>query len=898
MPQRFARLNIFARKPSGIYRLTIDEGSSTAATAAIKTNTKSTQLTLQHLAYTLFLATILTQTLLFSTLVNAQGYLQSALESTITEEIIDPVKRNKQIIDAHPQADALKVLADASPYNWVPVSRLPEDLLGLVQPGCHGLYIDTSEIPDNLDLTSLLSPESQPLIIEADHASLTAGTQAEIAGNVRIIQGSRSISAGKMTYDKASDSATLHDGVSIKEPGIQIKGESANISTTANKGQFNHATFIDLDTHMRGSAETIEQLDASKILLINGSITSCEPGSTGWSLQGKELTVDREKQLATGRNVQLKIGEVPVFYLPYISIPVGDRRQSGILPPSFNSSDNASIDIAIPYYWNIAPNYDATITPRIISGRGTMVELQGRYLSNWMYNELGLAFLPNDGGNQDSDIDRLIRSGQTSEELARPNKGNNRWLAQWQHEGGTASGLQSNVDYTRVSDFDYFRDLGTASLSVNSRTYLEQTMELGYRFENWRISALAQSHQVLLLDIDSPYKRHPQISFEGIQRAGDLKLSISNEFTSFKHRNDFRGDLTKIITGSRFATDYRLSWKKNRSWGYFKPEVGYKSLNYRLDERDLKLENDSAFSLGTGQVSFDAGLIFEHPEGKYLQTLEPRFFYLYREYTNHHNLFNLGNDGQNINFDTSSRTFGYGQLYRDSRFIGGDRLDDANQTTLGLSSRWYNNATNNEIFSVSVGQIFHFEDRRVLLENASTDYDTENSSEFAAEVEMNLGSLTKVYLNGIYDTSNQEINRGSAGLQYIKGQRQTLFNLSYSFIREDSDVLVSEKIDQVDISLVQAVKQQWYLMGRLNYDFHNDQELDAFVGLEYNDCCFRFKILARRWLDSNIANLVADKDAQYDNGIIFEFELKGLGPLGTKLNTILSDGILGYDNWQ
>ncbi|MFT5084426.1 MAG: LPS-assembly protein [Lentisphaeria bacterium] len=785
----------------------------------------------------------------------------------------------------------LRAYAQTAPFGWVAKELLPHELQEKVALGCGGAYVDSLTDVDTGPQNSAQMAE-QPLVIEARSATVTNGNRAVLEGGVKLSQGDRSISAGKMSYDRANDQASLEGNVSIRQTGMLIQGEHAEVSTNQHKASFSDAAFVFQESHIRGNAKSVRQTSASKLELNEGKITSCEPGSESWVLEGEKITVDRVTNQGTGRNVKLKVGSVPVFYLPYITFPVGDQRQSGLLFPSISSSDDGGVDFATPYYWNLAPNYDATITPRLISGRGAMLELETRYLNQWMRNDIGLAFLPNDGGSQDKDLDQLIEEGQITEEIARPHKGNNRWLAQLKQRSGEVNGWYSIADYTRVSDEDYFRDLGTSSLSVASTTFLNQSLEVGYQFEHWEISTLTQAQQVMLLDLDTPYRKLPQIDANGLYRLDNWNIAINNRITQFTHPDS---DIDHIA-GKRVNTDYRAGWEKRLNWGFIKPEIGYKSLHYQLDKSSITNIDDAEFGIGTGQASIDMGLIFEHPQGKYLQTLEPRVFYLYREFTDHSKVFGLGADGeQNINFDTSARTFTYSQLYRDSRFIGGDRLDDANQMTLGLTSRWESNTTGEELFTVSAGQIFHFKDRMVDLTSDAFSTQTTTSSEFAAELSVNIGAQTVFYSNTVYDTDSSRINRGSAGLNFASSDYNRLLNLSYSFLRDPNATrLTNKEIDQVDLSFVTPVTAQWSLMGHVNYDIQNHQELETFAGFEYNDCCYRLRFLARRWLDSNIASLGAGDDAQYDQGMFFEIHFKGLGGSGAKVNNILEDGIIGY----
>ncbi len=796
--------------------------------------------------------------------------------------------------------EALLKKAQQAPFGWVNRDDLPKSLQREIPPGCNGVYVEKKgEYQTDTEISPL---ETLDLVVESDNADVVDGNKATLSGNVVVTHGDRSISAGTMSYDRENDSAELQNKVSIRQPGMLIQGELAQVSTTQHEANFEDATFVLKDQQVRGGAKSVKQVSASKIELNEGHITSCEPGDEAWVLEGEKITVDSETKQGTGKNVKLKIGSVPVLYLPYITFPVGDGRQTGFLFPSISSSDDGGVDISVPYYWNLAPNYDATLTPRFISGRGVMAEFETRYLNPWMETEASFAFLPDDGGSQDPDIDDILDNeagleNPPTEEQLRPHKGSNRWLAKFQQQGGETHGWYTRADYTRVSDEDYFRDLGTSSLSVANETFLEQALEVGYQFDHWKVSTLAQTQQVLLLDIDAPYRKLPQIDVDGRYHFNDWVFSAKNQFTQFKHREN-RND---ILTGKRFHTDYRLRWEKRSPWGFFIPEIGHKSLQYKISENPLIADDESReFGLSTPQASLDLGLVFEHNKGMFTQTLEPRLFYLYRRFTDHSDMFNLdGDNALNVNFDTSERTFAYGQLYRDSRFIGHDRLDDADQVTLGLTTRWDNNANGKELFNASIGQIFHFADRQISLLDIENEDNTNENSEFAGELNINLSSKTQLFSNAIYDTETKRINRGSAGVHFSSDNYQKLFNISYSYLRDlnapFNEEIASRDIDQLDLSFSYPLAKQWAVMARANYDFQNDQELETFLGFEYNDCCYRFRILARRWLDSNIANLVADKDAQYDQGIFFEIHFKGLGGSGAKVNSILNDGIFGYE---
>ncbi|WP_052691967.1 LPS-assembly protein LptD [Teredinibacter purpureus] len=774
-------------------------------------------------------------------------------------------------------------------YDWQTFDELTLEQQLAVPVGCEGAYIDPMKnVAKSLGARGN-NLEEFPLEIEANQTVVRAGEVAQLEGNVILSQGARTINADKMTYNILDNEASMEGHVVIRQPGILLHGSEAKASGSDHSASFTDAEFVLHDQHLRGSAGSISQSSEQVIELTNGSFTSCEPDSNAWVLQGERITIDPQNQQGTGHNIQLRVLDVPVIYLPYITFPVGSDRKSGLLFPSISISERNGVDLAVPYYFNLAPHYDATVTPRIISKRGLMLETEGRHLSRAFATTVDLAFLANDKGGRSADLNEQINAGLITEEEASPYQGENRWLGHLLQYGGDHQQWFSEIEYTQVSDNDYFRDLGISSFSVQNTTHLDQSVSAGYRFDHWHLSALAQNYQILLYDVDDPYQRLPHINFTGNFQQGSVGTELHHEYTNFGHGDDYWSNGKQIIKGQRFTTDYRTNISKRASWGFFKPELGLQSLSYQLNEAALSSHANSAPTLATASASLDMGLIFDNPRGKYLQTLEPRLFYLYRSYDDHSELFNLTDDGQSVNFDTTERTFSYSQLYRDSRFSGHDRLEDANRATFGVTSNWYDNDSGEELLSVSLGQTFYLQDQRVSIDQS---VNNQEQSEFAGELRMRLGPWGRFFASSIFDSESNLFTRGSAGVQLNAQDDQSLLNLGYSYVRQDANR--STGIDQLDFSFVKPIAKQWVSMARYNYDFTSQRELEAFAGLEYNDCCYRVRLLARRWLDSNIAALTESNDALYDQGVFFEIHLKGLGSSGAKVDAILEDSIYGY----
>ena len=748
------------------------------------------------------------------------------------------------------------------------------------QTRCEGRYVDpyaNEPVPD---------PANTLIYIDAGTADMNPAT-IELGKGVAVKQGSRLLHAEQMLFDKQAERASLSGNVKIRQTGTLIHGESATVNMIGNEAAFTDGSFLAHKERMRGQAKSIKHEPDGRLVMENGKFTSCDPYDKAWLLSGKKLVIDPANKQGYGRDITVRIGGIPVLYTPYIRFPLGGERQTGLLAPSIATIDGG-LDYAQPWYWNIAPNQDATITPRFIQGRGVMLEAEYRYYGYRSRNILQVAGLPDDQGGNDPDIDRLINDNAFTEQALRPQKGENRWILQGDHRGGIQRPWYSRVDYGRVSDINYLRDLPAASFAVANETFLKQSLQLGYIFPNWHLAANFYNAQNLLNDIDSTYRRVPQIVADGQYQLGNWDAKLNHEYVNFDHRQDQRLNGKSLITGERFSTNYQINYPSEAAWGFVKPTVGAQTVSYRLDKQALRQDAKATPSLATHYASLDAGLTFEHASG--LQVFTPRLFYLFRQYTNHDDLFNITTDGQSVNFDTSPLTFSYHQLFRSRRFAGGDRLDDANQLTLGLTHQLYR--TNGEaLWDISLGQTVYFEDRRI---NINSQQDTLEESDIAGQFTTYINPYMRALGSVQYNLETNKVMRASTGFYYHKNS--WLFNLDYRFAREQPipGASLTQEIDQLDLSFYAPAGAQWQWMGRLLYDLDDQRELEAFVGLEYGSCCYRIRTVARRWLDTNLA-LSADVDRRpYDQGLFFEIELIGLGASGKRLENLLKDSIFGY----
>ncbi len=829
---------------------------------------------------------------------------------------------DNQVAAAPGQSAAIATSRSISAANvdWVPVEQLTQEQRDAMNPACCGSYIE----PERTDAEADMNPEDAPLRATADSSEVIQETTAVLTGNVKLTQGYRVLEANKATLDQATDHAELEGNIRMREPGILITGSRAEMDINSGHAVVDNASYLVHDAQARGDASKLENLPENVVILDNSTFTRCEPDSNMWYLKGSEIKLDSNTQQGTGKHVRVNIKGVPVFYTPYIRFPLGDERQSGFLFPSISSSDSNGFDIATPYYLNLAPNYDATITPRYIADRGAMLETEFRHLSENFETDVSLGFLSSDdgGGNDDDQLGKLDTNGDpiTQETIDR-HEGEDRWLLAVDQTGGLSERWNSRIDYTSVSDKDYFRDLDTASLAVSSATHLKKSGEFGYRFDNWDLTVKAEEFQTISENTETPYKQLPKINLNGDYRFGDWVLELDNEYVDFDHRDDYWNDETSPrITGERAFFDYSASWDKRWIWGFVKPTATVKSLHYSLDSDGLNADADDSISITVPQASLDMGLYFER-EGSmfgndYIQTFEPRAFYFYSDYESHDDLFDItagSGSRANVDFDTSELTFSYSQLFRDSRFSGNDRIGDDNRLSVGLTSRFIEASTGIERFSASLGQIYYYDDRAVDLtltkDQALLDADnTANSSEIAAQLAARIGDHWTMSTDIAWDDDdNDTVSRGSSSLRYMDDDYR-IFNLTYRYSRRsgkadvndidndgNTDEIINNDIDQADLSFIWPIAGDWSMVGRGYHDFTFRRELESMVGVEYNSCCYRMRVVARRWLDNDLANVIDDEELEYDKGIFFEFQLKGLGGIGSKVSGILSDGIYGYD---
>jgi len=714
---------------------------------------------------------------------------------------------------------------------------------------------DTCEVVPEATVTSRQAIQQNRLNaeihIESDYAEILNKNVAKFNGDVQVKRADQSVTADQVIYNSSKDDASASGDVFYQESGFALYSEQAQLQLANDTGQFKNNQFILEGNHARGTTRSTNLIDPDITRSTGISYTTCAPSINDWELQARTLELNKKTGRGTGRDVWVEIFDIPLLYTPYISFPIDDRRQSGVLAPTFGSSDTTGVDLAVPYYWNIAPNYDATITPRMMSNRGFMLGGEFRYLTDSSEGQVAAEIL--------SDTETSDLRGQFS----------------LQNKSTITSRLSSDVDLNYISDDEYFEDFGNSLISSSNR-YLRSYASLNYRADHWNLLTKIDNYDSIdesLSSTDRPHRRLPQILFNlrETELFGIAKMDMRNEFVYFQHGSDVDAKRVDLHPG--------ISVPFSTPGSFITPRLSVRHTDYRLTDQPLGVNSHQSRTLPI--LSVDSGLFFERDlnfAGGLIQTLEPRAYYLYVPYE----------DQDDIPlFDTSEYDFSFNQLFRENRFSGADRVADANQLTLALTSRLIESDTGSERLRASIGTIVYFDDLDVQLEKYNKPI-TDDTSDLVTELSAKITDTWTARSALQYDPHAGRTEKATLGLHYRDGANR-LFNATYRSRYEGTTDSYgnSNDIEQTDLSFKWPISKQWSTVGRWNYSEEHNLSLDAFLGLEKDTCCWRARVIARRYVNNAL-------DEEPKEGIFFQLELKGLTSFGEKLGSFLEEEILGY----
>lgn len=695
--------------------------------------------------------------------------------------------------------------------------------------------------------------KASPRVFHADRVTGVLGQTTVATGNVTLNQDGLSMKADQLIYDEANDKVTAVGRVTINRDGDIMEGEHLELKLATQVGSMERPNFYlpqkpgrRQDAWANATRLYLEGEDKERFT--EASYSTCKPGDEDWFLQLSELSLDHGRNVGSGSHARVLFKGVPILYMPFMTFPLNSDRKSGFLPPSFGSSSQSGLEYAQPYYWNIAPNRDATLTPKIFTRRGLQLGSEFRYLETTLGGKFDAEYLPND---RKADRDRYLLNLKHQQNLSE-------WLPTF---GGA---WMANVEAMKVSDDDYFRDLSTR-ISSTSQTNLPRDVMLNYGNANLGFGLRMLSYQTLqdpAAPVVAPYRLAPQLNLVTQRDIGaGVVAQVSSEYSDFRHPT--------LVNGRRLIVNPSLSLPVTRSFGFFTPKVGYHYTNYDLST------NQGAFQGGTRGMpvaSIDSGLVMERDfifKGLPLvQTLEPRLFYLYVPYRDQSRL---------PNFSTAESDFNFAQIFTENIFIGGDRVADANQVTIAATSRFIDKADGAERFRVSLGQRYYFNTPRVTLgtvTNPSTD--TVRSSDLLAAMSGQVQPAVWIDTSFQYSTNFNRLEKSALAARY-NPEPGRIFNVAYRYTRET--------LRQVDLSTQWPVTSGLRMLARVNHSLKDRRLLEGLVGLEYNHGCWEFRLVAHRFTTAT---------QQYSNSIQFQLELKGLSRLGINPLETLRQNIPGY----
>ncbi|MEA3196762.1 MAG: LPS-assembly protein [Gammaproteobacteria bacterium] len=768
-------------------------------------------------------------------------------------------------------------------------------------------------------IASDIAADDHRIHIDSDDALLDADGNAVLNGRVKVRQDARTVTSDSVNYDDETGRVTVKGGVDFEDPKLRVRSDAGHydINGAAN---FDQANFQLMDRNGRGFAKDIDVLPDGKLRLERVRYTSCPVGNEDWMLQASAINLDTKLQEGVARNVTMRFKDVPIFYTPYISFPLGDERKSGLLFPSFGHSGNNGFELEVPYYFNLAPNYDLTLTPGLLSARGVQIAGQFRYLSASSHGQLDTTFLPNDA--QEHGDRSYFRFTDITD---------------------FKQGMRFDTDIASVSDSKYFEDFAVGS-DQTSVTFLERRADLLYYDDAWRVRGELQNFQTIDITVPTtcaaatastlpaalcdqrPYSRVPRIQANALWPVPNthVELALDSEAVNFVREVG--------PTGARFNVAPEIRWSSRGRGYFFEPAVGYDFTQYDLKNAAAGgLNAPSTPTRALPYARVDTGLVFERDagsQGQRTQTLEPRVVYSYVPYRNQDEL---------PIFDSGLPDLNLTELFRTNRYVGEDRIGDANQAALALTTRLFDHVSGAQYLSATIGQIRYFAVPRVGLPDVaalassgqtlvtlpgvnplampgqavvnsrgqiimaipgqyvsglpSQSFATLGSgqaavfpaSDIVADVAVTAYKHFSFNFDYLWNPYTAQTDKSEVSLQYRPDPTRVV-NLGYRF---QQNVLNEQVIlKQWDGSFAWPIAQHWNTVGRWVYSLQDRKTIEQVAGFEYKSCCYRIQVVQRRYITNRAGGL--------DTSIALQLELTGLSSVGKRADSFLEQSIRGY----
>jgi len=688
--------------------------------------------------------------------------------------------------------------------------------------------------------------------IEADHLEGSQDKNVVATGNVTLRQRGATIRADRVDYFGDDQTAIATGHVRLEREGDVASGPTLTYHLDTETGEMETPTLEfpkkpERRVASRGRAERALLEAEQKSRLIKAEYTSCVAPRDDWFIRVSELDIDGSRNVALASHTTVYFLGLPILYSPYLSFPLDNKRRTGFLAPTFGTSGKSGFEASLPYYWNIAESMDATLTPKTFTKRGLQLGAEFRYLEPKFSGQLDGEFLPND-------------------KIAE----RDRYFLGWRHVHQLWTGWTASVNAQKVSDDDYFRDL-TTKIALTSQTNLPRDARLDYNDDTWSATARVLGYQTLqdpLRLVPIPYNILPQLLASGArQNVYGFDWQVAGELSNFRH--------PVLPNGQRFIVYPTLSFPMRQSYGYVIPKIGYHFTRYNLSDNAVGLESDSR---AVPISSLDAGLFFERPmtwgTRAFLQTLEPRLYYLNVAFRDQTKL---------PNFTTAETDFNFQRIFAENRFVGGDRIGDANQLTLALTSRLIESATGLERFKAGFGQVYYFTPPRVTLTETTAGNKYSDILGFASS---QMSPSVSVDLGWQYTPNLSRSEKVTVAARYSP-EPGSIVNAAYRYARGVVDPVDPNfsGIQQVDLSTQWPVLRNVSALARWNWSIKDRKLLEGLAGFEYNAGCWQVRAVAHRFITAT---------QTYSTSFQIQLELSGLTRIGINPLETIRQNITGY----
>ncbi|HEX6005833.1 MAG TPA: LPS-assembly protein LptD [Burkholderiales bacterium] len=715
-----------------------------------------------------------------------------------------------------------------------------------------------------LGLAAPADPSALPVFLEADRLRGHSEKEIEAEGNVKLRRGGQSVFADWMRYDPPADEVRARGNVQLQQGGDIVYGERLQYNLETERGHIEKPRYIltpeprqavagpatkprFAGADARGRAERFLFQGPKHYQAEAAEYTTCEPGKDDWFIKSAKLDIDKENDVGVGRDVSIVFMDRTIFYSPYLTFPLHQQRKSGFLTPHLGTSTRSGIEVTVPYYWNIAPNMDYTLSPRMLSKRGIQLNNEFRYLEPDFKGEARFEFLPGDRQKNDD----------------------TRYAAFLRHEQRLPYGWYGYLNLQKVSDDAYFTDLST-QIALTSQVLLPREGILA-RNGNWGqsgvygLTAQIQRWQTLQADplapITPPYNRQPQVSF--LAQNWDLMrtdFELLGQFVDFDHPT--------LVKGRRTVAYPSLSLPLQSSYAYLIPKAGMHVTHYALDKSTTTLP-DTTRTLPI--LTTEAGLIFERDarlgNQSFIQTLEPKVYYVYIPYRD---------QTQIPIFDTGQRDINFATIFAENQFSGQDRINDANQVTIGATTRFVDAQSGIERVRMAVAQRYYFKSQQVFVPGVPLRSSQSSSSDLLAALSGTIARNWVAEAGWQYNTDLSQTEKFNVGARY-QPQPGKVLNLVYRS--------TTGAVRQTDISTQWPVTAQWTALARWNYSLLDRRMLEGLAGFEYNGGCWVFRAVAHRF---------ATAIQQASTSVFLQLELGGVSRIGTNPFDVLKSNIAGY----